>query len=90
MAVGRGARRDEVGRGRGIQQPEGVHLCIACLKRCESAGNHVIPFTFPADCMQYSVGVGARESRASRRRLINLWLDPDVYAPGTVNHPMYE
>ena len=22
--------------------------------------------------------------------LINLWLDPDVYAPGIVNHSMYE
>ena len=28
--------------------------------------------------------------RASRRHLINLWLDPDVYAPGIVNHSMYE
>src|SRR3978361_530627 len=38
--------------------------------------------------MQYSTSAGRPRVRASRRRLITLWLDPDVYAPGIVNHRM--
>jgi hypothetical protein len=50
----------------------------------------VIPFTFGRIVCSIQSAATPRESGQAVVVLINMWLDPDVYAPGIVNRTMYE